>query len=190
MKTFVLGPFLAALAMFIWGFFYYGLSGFPYAVLGSAPEAGPALNRLFPASGTYVFPDPRVDPKVVEKQFASGPIATVHIHKEGANPMDPLLLIKGFALEFVSCVLLALLLTQSAAKGYAGRVCFAVLAGVLITLFSNGGQVIWWRQDWAWHTRTMIHDIAAWLAAGLILAIFVRRCEPRAPSPVEPKEAG
>ena len=48
MKKLLLAPLLGALAMFVWGFFYYGLSGIPYQALQPAQDVGPALDKLFP----------------------------------------------------------------------------------------------------------------------------------------------
>lgn len=175
MKKFIVAPLLAALVMFLWGFVYYGVSAFPYQALQATNgDVGPQLNALFPASGTYVIPDPRGDKAEAEKLVQRGPIATVHIHREGAKSMDPLMLARGFGLEFVSCLLLAVLLTLGSVTGFGSRLIFAVIAGMLITLYSHGGEAIWWQQDWAWHGRTMIYDVVAWFGAGLVLALLVK----------------
>ncbi len=174
MKKFLLAPFLAALAMFFWGFLYYGLSGIPYKTLGTAGDVGPALSQLFPADGTYLVPDPRGTPEVMAEQTKRGLFATVHIKKSGVTDMDPAMLGKGFVLEFVSCLLLAVLLSMSNfnQNTYACRLILCVLVGTLATLFANGGQAIWWLQQWGWHLMTMLHDIVAFTLAGTVLAFF------------------
>ncbi|MBL9206032.1 MAG: hypothetical protein JNN01_13155 [Opitutaceae bacterium] len=174
MKKFLLAPFLAALAMFFWGFIYYGLSGIPYKSLASVGDVGPELNKLFPADGTYVLPDPRGTPDVIAEQMKRGQFAMVHIKKSGVPEMDPSVMAKGFALEFISCLLLAFMVHKAASsfQGFGGRVMFSVTIGVLLTLFSNGGQAIWWHQDWGWHIMTMVHDVVAYLLAGIVVALF------------------
>ena len=176
MKRFVLAPFLAALAMFFWGFIYYGLSGIPYKALGTAGDVGPALGQLFPADGTYILPDPRSSPEVMTEQMNRGQLAMVHIRKSGVMAMDGAVMAKGFALEFVSCLLLALLLHKAYGMQDAciNRFCFSVLTGVLVTLFANGGQAIWWQQDWGWHLMTMLHDIVCFALAGAVLTFCFR----------------
>lgn len=174
MKKYLLAPFLGALAMFIWGFIYYGVSGIPYQALQPAQEVGPALDKLFPASGTYVIPDPRTDEPAMSRQLASGPFATVHITKGGLKAMDPAVMISGFALEFISCGLLVILLGLTRIGNYPDRVIFVLVAGVLMAFFAHGGQAVWWHQDWNWQFRTMIHDVVAFLLAGAIIAGFVK----------------
>ncbi len=176
MKRFLLAPFLAALAMFFWGFIYYGLSGIPYKALGTAGDVGPALHALFPASGTYVLPDPRGTSETLAEQMKRGQLATVHINKSVSPEMDPTVLAKGFALEFVVSLLLALIL--NAAFGQQDvcisrfKTCLTI--GLLTTLFANGGQAIWWQQAWDWHLMTMLHDLVCFALAGAVLTFFFR----------------
>ncbi len=177
MKKFVLAPALAALAMFLWGFLYYGLSGIPYRPLGhTVADVGPALNALFPSDGTYLIPDPKGSPEIKAEQMKRGQFAMVHIRKSGIAAMDPLLLAKGYALEFLCCALLMLLRhkTQAAVRDFSCTVKFSLMIGLIATVFSNGGEIIWWHQDFAWHAMTMIHDGVAWLLAGIVLAFFVK----------------
>lgn len=174
MKKLLLAPLLGALAMFVWGFVYYGVSGVPYQALQPAQDVGPALDKLFPTSGTYVVPDPRTDSDDLSRQLEKGPFATVHIKKGSMPAMDPVVMVKGFLLEWISCLLMVVVLGLTQIKGYTTRLTFIVLVGFLAAFFTHGGQAVWWHQDWAWHIRTVIHDAGAWLFAGLILA-----CSPK-----------
>lgn len=160
--------------MFVWGFFYYGLSDFPYQALQPAQDIGPALDKLFPESGAYVVPDPRSDDATLTERLEAGPFATVHIQKGGTPAMDPKILLKGFGLEFLCCLLMVVLLGMAGIRGYTGRVIFTLLVGFLIAFYSQGGLVIWWHQDMAWHTRTLIHDVIGWALAGAIIAGFTK----------------
>lgn len=180
MKKFLLAPFLAALALFVWGFVYYGISGLPYrAVATTADDAATmqALAATFPTTGTYILPSPQLmmsDEKKFGALMQRGPLATVHILKEGRPPMSTAQMLKGFLLGWISCLLLALLLhkTSSALPGYACRLMFSLTAGVLIALYSNLGEVIWWNQPLGWHVTTIIYDITGWAVVGAILAKF------------------
>lgn len=174
MKKLLVAPLLAALAMFVWGFVYYGLSGVPYKALQPAQDVGPALDKLFPTSGTYIVPDPRTEDEEEAKRLEKGPFATVHIKKGGMPMMDPVVLVKGFLLEWISCLLMAVALGVARVKGYTTRLTFIVLVGFLMAFFAHGGLAVWWHQDWSWHMRTIIHDTGAWLFAGLILS-----CSPK-----------
>lgn len=182
MKRFLIAPLLAALAMFFWGFIYYGLSGIPYKALGTVGDVGPALTQLFPADGTYILPDPRSTPEKMGELMARGPLATVHIKKGNLKAMDPAVMAKGFALEFISCLLLALILDAAFGQQDAciKRFKTCVTIGILVTLFANGGQAIWWQQDWGWHLMTMLHDTVCFAIAGAVLTFFFKVKAPAA----------
>jgi hypothetical protein len=139
-----------------------------------AHDVGPALDRLFTKSGAYVIPDPRSDDATLTERLDAGPFATVHIRKGGTPAMDPTVLLKGFGLEFLSCLLMVLLLGRAGIPGYTGRVIFILLVGCLIAFYSQGSLVIWWHQDMGWHTRTLIHDVIGWALAGVILGGFTK----------------
>ena len=118
MKKLLLAPLLGVLAMFVWGFVYYGVSGVPYKALQPAQDVGPALDKLFPTSGTYVVPDPRTESKALSKQLGKGPFATVHIKKGSLSAMDPVVMAKGFLLEWISCLLMVVILGLAKINGY------------------------------------------------------------------------
>lgn len=169
MKNFVIAPAVAALAMFFWGFIYYGISGLPYRVLQSSPALAPALAQL-PASGTYLLPDPRtgVDPATYR-----GPAARVSYVTQ-IRPMNLTLMI-GYLHGFVSCALLALLLWRTGA-GLAGFGCkffFCLVTGLLVSFFARICDVAWWQGDLAWALVAVVHDLVAFAVAGAILAKLV-----------------
>lgn len=66
MKKFVLAPALAALAMFVVSAIYW-MSPFPYQTLTPVGDnaAAAALGKIFPATGTYLVPEPETDEKLV-----------------------------------------------------------------------------------------------------------------------------
>jgi len=149
MKKLILGSFLASLALFFWGFIYYGISGIPYNFLGQSSDAvALSLKESFPADGTYLFPDPGTDN--MEELQKRGPIATVHIKRDGlANPMS--MMGKGFVHGWIYSLLLALLLKQICKRtGYGGRVGFVVLVAVTGAFASRFGDAVWWQQASNW----------------------------------------
>jgi hypothetical protein len=182
MKKFLLAPFLAALAMFFWGFIYYGLSGIPYKVLGTVGDIGPALGQNFPADGTYILPDPRNSPEIMAEQMNRGQLMTVHIKKTGVKAMDGAVMGQGFLLDFTCCLLLVFIMEKVAAglRTYLCRFMFSLSVGLLLTLFAHGGQAIWWQQAWGWHLMTMLHDVVAFALAGAVLGFFLRNPAPAA----------
>ena len=108
MKKYVFAPALAALAMFFWGFLYWGVLNLPYKSLGTVDDESAtalALGKLFPASGAYLLPSPRSGEAKAEELMKRGPIAQVFIVKEGMAPVDPAVLIRGFIHNLVIAIL-------------------------------------------------------------------------------------
>ncbi len=173
MKSLLLGSLLSAIALFVWGFIYYGASGIPYSFLGDAADNGPVLDAAFPETGTYVVPDPRLEN--VAELHERGPFAMVHIHKGGLSMMSPSLMIGGFLHGFVYALLLGLLLQQICKKsGYAARVGFVTLAGTAGTFMARVGDAVWWYNPWGWQLSNVAYTIIGSAIVGLVLARFIK----------------
>lgn len=169
MKNFVIAPAVAALAMFLWGFVYYGISGLPYRALQPSDALAPALAKL-PASGTYIVPDPRAGNDPAEYK---GPFALLS-YNATPRPMGATMAL-GYLHGFACCLILSLLLWRVGTRlgTFACKFGFCFLAGLLVTLFSKGGDYVWWHASGAWTFAEMAYDITAFLLAGLILIKLV-----------------
>jgi len=178
MKKFVLGPALAALAMFLFGAIYW-MSPFPYKTLTPAADdsaAGLALAKIFPETGTYLIPGPTLDQRLLTELSKRGPSAEVQFVKEGFDGMAPTVFLEGYVHYFVVSLLLAALLAKAASslRGYCSRVGFCSLVGIAGSALINYSDPIWWHHPWAWHIACSIYAILVFTVAGLILAAFVK----------------
>ena len=173
MKSLLLGSLVSAIALFVWGFVYFGASGIPYGFLGDAADNGPTLDAAFSESGTYVVPDPRLEN--VAELHERGPFAMVHIRKGGMPMMSPSLMIGGFVHGFIYALLLGLLLRHICKKsGYGARVGFVTLAGATGTFMARVGDAVWWHHAWDWQLSTMAYTIIGSAIVGAILARFIK----------------
>lgn len=178
MKQLLLGSLLAAVALFIWGAIFW-MSPIASSVLGHATDdeaAGRALLESFPESGTYVVPSEKNDESTFTRLHEAGPIATIHVRREGAPAMAPQVFVYGFLHGLLTCFLLGLLMRMAlpGLPTYGLRVGFATLAGLTAAVFLELGQVIWWLQPWGLHLLNLIWGATAALIAGLVLAYFLR----------------
>lgn len=179
MKNSIIGIAISAVVLFFWGFLYWGLG--PYRSMIWQPNAddvaaGQALLQHFPENGTYFVPGFTQDEATVEKLFADGPIAFVHmISASGRSMHDPAIMIQGFILNLVVIVLIAMLLRRvcSALPTYVDRVKFVALAGVTSAVLIDFGDAVWWQIDWSWKLYQAFYSFSAWLITGLILAKFI-----------------
>lgn len=178
MKKFVLAPVLAALAMFVWGFLYWGAPHhLPYKSLGTVADdsaTAEAIGKLFPASGAYLIPSPLLGEDKMAALAKRGPSVEVHIRKEGMPMMDPSLLLAGYIHMLVIAVMLTGMLCglEKAFVGWTCRVKFCAAIGLLVAV-CDLGAAIWWHHAWGWTIALSVYDLVMYTIAGLVLAKFV-----------------
>ena len=174
----IIGVLVAGLAVFIWGFAFWGATTVPYQVWDSAPndaQTQSELARLFPESGYYSVPS--VANNSAEESAAlltSGVWATVNIDHTPPQPGELTSLLLGLAHCIAVMFLLAILFTHFNSSG----VRTAFLIGLAATVFSNFGDVIWWNFPLKWQATIMLYDIGFWIIGGLVLGFFVRNQNP------------
>lgn len=191
MKKFVLAPALAALALFAWGFLFWGaFHHLPYQALASLPNeaaAAEALEKIFPATGTYLVPRPQLGAARQAELMQRSPTAEVHFVKDGRPMMDPAQLLKGYLHEFALCLLLVFMLDASAQtfRGFGCRVRFCGTIGLLVALYDYGSAV-WWNHSIGWVTMQAFYDFVAFFIAGLVLGKILtpKRTAPAAPAAI------
>ena len=176
MKKFVLAPALAALAMFVFGFLYWGATTLPYRALASAGDDSAtalALDKIFPATGTYLVPGMTTPEPERAELFKRGPFALVHFVKGGMLEMDPVLLAQGYAHEFVLCFILAIMLSKAAPsfQCFSCRVKFSAVIG-LVAATCTLGNVVWWHHSLGWELVQALYNLIAFVVAGTVLAFF------------------
>ena len=105
MKQRVIGIVLATIAVYVWGFLYWGISPIPYTAwkqTNGDEAAQKALLEHFPESGTYYLPGRYHDEETMNRLFEAGPVGFVHINLEGRPAVDPSIMISGFFFTLVA----------------------------------------------------------------------------------------
>jgi hypothetical protein len=179
MKRTLIGVVIACVVLYLWGFLYWGLG--PYKTLiwkhvRDDAAAGAALRQHFPENGTYLVPGFANDAETMEALSKKGPVAFVHmLAVDGMPSFDPTTMIKGFVLNLIVIVLIALLLRRVATSlpTYVDRVTFVALIGLTAALLIDGGDIAWWHISWEWKLYQAFYSVAFWILTGLILAWFV-----------------
>jgi hypothetical protein len=147
--------------------------------LGKTPDdaaAGKALLEHFPANATYVVPGMYNPGEKLTALHRSGPLAMVHMRREGGEVMEPSVLALGLLQELVTVMLMGALLTLAGPSlpTYVCRVRFLTLAGLAVAVFTDLGAPIWWRHPWPFHLVSAGYTVTAWFVAGLVLSAVVR----------------
>jgi hypothetical protein len=187
MKRFILGSVMGAVVLFFWGFIFWGTSTMPYSVLHHAKDEGQLgslLREQLPNSGTYILPHPADPPETLNKLSLDGPIATIHLQREGRRVMEPRVFIVGFVHGFAVVLFIAMLMTIAlpALLTYAARVRFATLFGMASALFVHAGSVVWMNEGRAWHLVNATYEVSACLLVGLVLGAVIKPAAPPRPS--------
>jgi hypothetical protein len=192
MKKFFLAPLLGALAMFVFGFLYWGISPLPYKSLGRVPDdaaAASALAKIFPSTGLYFLPGMYLDPATHQELAQKGPLAEVNYIAHGAPMFDPRTLAKGFIHNYVLCLLLVLLL-GTVMPAFQGVGCVVRLCAMIGLVLAAGhyADVIWWNYSIAWETWRALYDLLAFVIVGAILGKMLVP-KPKAVASPEPASA-
>jgi hypothetical protein len=183
------GSFLAAIAMFFFGALFWTAT-LPYGTVRGVADhelAAGALAQLFPDSGLYMLPAPDEDPERYAELHRRGPWVMANVVHDPGEPMQGATFVAGFIHQWVTCLLLGLLLLKMAPErqGVTARAGLLALAGFTAAFFIDIGAVIWWRMPLAWQLYELVHDALAWSIAGFVLARFTlappRRGDPAGP---------
>lgn len=179
MKNQWIGVAAATVAVYMWGFLYWGATMIPYGPL--KPSAGDeaaqqALLEHFPETGSYVVPGMHNETETLTRLYEAGPIAFVHIQREGHPMEDPSLLIQGFLFTIVVTFLISALMKKAlpALPTYGDRVVFAALAGLTAVVMIDIGDTVWWRTDLTWKLSQAFYGLMVWVIAGAVLAKFIQ----------------
>ena len=139
-------------------------------------------------SGNYVIPfdPPGADPQreaAYERNRARGPIVEIAYTRDGVDAFDAQRYVAGFC-QFLAASLLAgvlLVLAQPGLPRYSMRVLFVALTGVFATVAVDLQRPIWFHHPWPAVLYEAGQQAVGWLAAGLVLAAFVRPMKPAPP---------
>ncbi len=177
MKKVWIGSLVAAVAMFFWGFLFWGATTLPYQVLKPVtdlPALQQALRAALPETGVYLLPHPnQASQEEVAKLMAQGDFGRIIFMREGVQ-MGGGTFLWGFLHNLATAFFLALLLRAAAPSSYGAGLTLVVLAGIAGAIASNLGKPIWYFHPWGVHMVDFVYDVTLAGVAGLVLAKFVK----------------
>lgn len=178
MVKLALGAVVAAIAMFVWGFIYWG-TGIVDLFTHMTPEAETALSEALKtnltADGVYFVPEPKHGtPDEWQQRMSVGPLAMINYRAGGAAPMG-VMMGMGFAHMLVTAALLGVLLQMllPATHGYVDRLKLIAVAGFIAAFYIHFAQPIWWHYPWIHAATGFVYDLVSFTIAGAILAYFI-----------------
>ncbi len=177
MKRTILGVFLGGLAVYMWGFAYWGASGIPYAAWKQAAGGDEAVQQAllehFPENGTYFVPGMYNEDAELDRLMEAGPVALVHMTaREGRPMMLTSVMVCGFGLCLLVAALTAALLRMARIETYGRRVAFVAMVGLTAVVTIHLGDVVWWMLPLDWKLAQAFYDLAAFGILGAVLGKF------------------
>ncbi len=173
------GILLAALALWLWGFLFWGLNPMPYETWSATKDdaaAQAALREHFPEGGTYFIPS-RAHP--LEQQQAlleAGPWGFVEISYAKRAPFEMSTMVYGLGVNLVFAAVLALLMyrVRNTARTYSGRLGVPLWLAVASVVLFEGGDVVWWGLAADWQLQQAIYHFVGVFLTGAVLAYFIK----------------
>ena len=171
MGRLVIGSLVAAVAMFLLGFVFYGL----LINLGwsTAPEATQlalqqALKAL-PHSGVYAIPSGETPTMMAA--FQAGPIAQVSYNSGGYSMADPVIFAAGYVHMAVSVFLVGLLLwnLRDRLVTFAERAQVVIAVAAIFSVYIHMAAPIWYHGDWRNALYLCLADTVIYVVGGLII---------------------
>ena len=182
---------MGGIVLFVWGIVWHTVLEFGEAGLDGLPDEESVMRGLaegIPEPGMYFFPyfdhsaersteEAKAAMEAWKATYEAGPIGLLVYHPTGEAPMSPKQLGTEFGTSVVAALVVALLLSFTTA-GYAGRLLFVVLLGLVPVLAIHVPYWNWFGFPTDYTLAVAVDEIAGWLLAGLPLAAIVRRRRP------------
>ena len=131
--------------------------------------------------GFYTIPgwtqgmDPESDEaKAVEEAYAKGPRAFIVFDPEGAEMMSAKTLGISGGVNFVICLVIALMLQGARVRSFFGRFLMCVGLGIIIVLMMDVQQWNWWNFPDDFTKGFAIDHLAGMGIVGVVMAVVLR----------------
>ncbi len=178
MKGIATGSIAAAIAVFIWGFLFWGTAiadPFDHVTPEQETTIAANLSTGFSEPGVYSIPDQAngTEEEWIARHEA-GPVAIVRVRPEGVNPMAPAKMAGGFVHMLVSIAFMAAALRLTNLQSYGQRLQLVLVTALAGTTFATLTDPIWFHATWGYFVWLMIYYMISWLIAGAILARFIK----------------
>lgn len=176
-KRILLAGVLGGLALFLWGGLSHMVLGLGDAGMQYLPQQQPVMQALqasVPQSGFYMFPQGDKAGNLPADKIG-GAHGLLIYHPSGASGMRPGQLLNECILNIVLATLAAYLLSLAPGlSGYAARVGFIVVVGLITTLMTHVEYWNWYEFPVTYTVANIFDNIVGFLIVGLVAAAFVK----------------
>jgi hypothetical protein len=176
-KRILLAGVLGGIALFMWGGMAHAVLGLGMVGIQNLAQPEPVMDALkaaTPQSGFYLFPPADAAGKVAPDKMG-GAYGIMIYHSAGAGAPMTGQLVKEGVLDIVMALFAAFMLSlASGLSGFASRVGFVTMLGLMIGLMTNVQYWNWYGFPSNYTEVAVFMDIVGFLIIGLIAAAFVK----------------
>jgi hypothetical protein len=184
----LLASLVGAVIVFMWGFTAWTvLHVYDFALrpLPGYEAVVAVLKEQVKQAGAYRFPPLPPDGAMTgmvqspehqtwETRHHDSPIGLLLYRPQGANPKDPIVIARGFAINFVTALVLAVILMTTGLRFYASRLMLVLGLSVFAAMATHAAQWNWFYFPWRYTVALMADVVMPWLFAGLVMAAIAR----------------
>ena len=180
MNKLIVPSLIAALAVFIWGSISWMVLSWHDIDLNNFPDETEIMHMkaVVHEPGIYVYPGQPTDETDAGmeewiKQYEAGPVISFMVYSPaGFNPMNPMLFIKSFIINFIAAFIAGALMMMTLAQkpGFWRRVIFVMLLGLFAGFIGPFSEWNWWNFPTGYTLVNVADFCVTWFIAGLILA--------------------
>lgn len=182
MARYALATVAGALIYYVWGMLAWTV----LPIHGPTVQAFPNEQEVIESfrgqnleSGVYIAPfdDGSSAPdSAFNKNHNAGPILTVYLRKEGAQPMAPSMLLGGLVIALLAAAVAVCLLSSlgSCGNSYWCRVGFVAGLGLFVAIVGHLSYWNWMYYPLGYTVAFVIDVLVGWTLAGLAIAALVK----------------
>ena len=177
-KRIFLAGLLGGIAMFVWASLAHMVLGLGSIGIKEIPNEQAILAAMQTGlgnnSGLYIFPAMgREGMAGYQSKLDRSPSGLVIYHPAGAKAMEAGQLVTEFLTEVIEALLAVFLLSRTGLTGFASRVGFVTLIGILASITTNIPYWNWYGYPASYTAAYMFTQIVDYLLVGLVAALLM-----------------
>jgi|SRR5579884_3360145 len=185
----ILAGLLGGIAMFAWTSVAHMALPLGEAGIREMPNEQAVLQLMQSTFGTqkalYLFPGMGLGPNPTREQqkaamsnypqkLATNPAGVLMYNPPGSMGLSPRMFINEFVTELVEALLAVFLLGQTRLEGYAARVGFFAVVGIIAAIATNIAYWNWYGFPGTYTAAYVTTQVVGFLCAGLVAAAVMR----------------
>jgi hypothetical protein len=180
MNKLIVPALITAVVVFVWMFISWSVIGWHDTDMKTIKDQSiiEQMKESLTEPGIYLYPgqpESETDAGMEEwiEKFNAGPVVSFMVyHTNGFDPMNPMLFLKSFIINFIAAFIAGVLLMMTLAQNpsFRRRVIFVMLLGMFAAFVGPFIEWNWWSFPTGYSMVNAIDLCVTWFFAGLVLA--------------------